>query len=422
MTIHKDLPEAELHEPKGMAASAVDTVYQANGAGSGSFKKFKPDNVVNVNSLTDFPTPSAGVITLAADTCYAIGVPLTTADRFVVAANNKITCNGIEGPLLTYSGTDTMFTGTDVNFQIDQAHLDCPNGMLLEFSAAGGTGIVRFDNSKLDSTTQFGKFTDIQGVILSRCALLNMDQGVELLGTAQVAVFSCEKLRTLTTSATFKFVEFNAIACSTLEIDDVIFAGPSGAIAISGATGSANVAANKLAVVSSCEFDPNMTALSGISSDDIRWEFENNSGVVDSFKAADTFITSTQTVTIASIGVFVVINGGSWASDIASRFTTTSAGKLTYISEVDATFLISGTATIEKVGGGSDILEMRVAKNGTTIPKSGTFTQSADPTTVSSQCLVTLTKDDTLELFVANNTSTGNIDVNVANLTARASG
>lgn len=422
MAQHKDLTGTDLHEPKDVAAAATGLVYITNGTGSGAFTKYKPDNIVHVNAMSDFPAPSGGIRTLVADTCYEVGAPLSTADRFAASANNKITCNGIEGPLLTYTGTGSMFSGTDVNFQVDQAHLDCPNGTLLEFSAAGGTGLIRFDNTKVDSMSQLGKFTDIQGVILSRCALLNMDQGIELLGTAQVAVFSCEKLRTVTTSATFKFVELNTVACSTLEIDDVIFNGPAGAIAISGAAASANVVANKLAVVSSCEFDPAMTALSGVANSDIRWEFENNSGVVDSFKAADTFITSTQTVTIVTQSVFVEIDGSSWTSDVASRFTVNSAGQLTYISEVDASFLVSGVATIEKTAGGTDVLEMRVTLNGTALAKSASFTETATPATVSSQALVDLTLGDTVELSVANNSSTGNIDVNVANLTARASG
>lgn len=40
MTIsHKLLPDNQLHEPKGVASAAVNTVYSANGAGSGTWKK-----------------------------------------------------------------------------------------------------------------------------------------------------------------------------------------------------------------------------------------------------------------------------------------------------------------------------------------------------------------------------------------------
>lgn len=40
MAEHVDLTDPELHEPKGFATAAADTVYVANGAGSGTFKSF----------------------------------------------------------------------------------------------------------------------------------------------------------------------------------------------------------------------------------------------------------------------------------------------------------------------------------------------------------------------------------------------
>jgi len=422
MALHKDQTGANLHEPIAIATALVDKVYVADGAGSGDFKFFKPRSVELVNAMTDFPAAVAGVRTLLDNKIYVVGTSISTADRFVLGVANMITSLSIEGPKLTYTGTDAMFTGVDKNFQVDQANLDCPNGTVLDMSGTGGTGFIRFDKTRVNNAVKLGKFTNMIGVVFSRCALLNLDDGIELLGANQYAVVSVEKLRTTTTSATYTFLDLGTIETVTCEVTDIIFDGPAGAVAIKGATGSANIAANKLAIVASCEFDPDMTALSGLTIEDIRWEFRANSGLANSIKATDTFITASEVVTIGSAGVFVAIGGTAWTSDISSRFTTTSAGVLTYISEQDSIFLVSGVATIEKVVGGTDVLEMRIAKNGTTIPKSGSFTEAATPTTVSSQALLSLTKNDTLQLFVANNTSAGNIDVNIANLTARASG
>lgn len=36
---HKNIPEAELHEPKGVSTAVLNTAYFANGAGSGTWKK-----------------------------------------------------------------------------------------------------------------------------------------------------------------------------------------------------------------------------------------------------------------------------------------------------------------------------------------------------------------------------------------------
>lgn len=48
---HSELPDNLLHEPKGASTAAEDTLYVANGTGSGAFKK------VPVNSL-DITVPS----------------------------------------------------------------------------------------------------------------------------------------------------------------------------------------------------------------------------------------------------------------------------------------------------------------------------------------------------------------------------
>lgn len=38
--IHKNLPDSELHEPKGIASAAADQVYVSDGAGSGTFRPY----------------------------------------------------------------------------------------------------------------------------------------------------------------------------------------------------------------------------------------------------------------------------------------------------------------------------------------------------------------------------------------------
>lgn len=416
--LHKDQTGVDLHEPKDVAAALVDLVYVTNGAGSGDFKFFKPNNVVLINVMSDFPTAVAGVRTLVADTHYKIGADVSTADRFALSANVSISCSDTNGPTLTYTGTDPMFTGTAVNFNVYQARLNAANATLVDMTS----GFFRLDNSTIEATTQDGKFTDMVGVVINRCSYLASLDGNKFFGSVVVGIYSQSKTRYITTSATNVFVDFGTAVFNLLEVTNIAFTAPAGAIGLKGLAASGNLGVGKLAVVADVSFSTAMTPLSGIVPDDIRWVFQANAGVANSIKAADTFITSTQTVTIVTSTVFVAIGGTSWTSDIAASFTTDIAGKLTYINELDATFLVGGIATIEKTAGGTDVLEMRIAKNGTTLAKSGSFTETATPATVSSQILVSLTKDDTLQLFVANNSSTGNVDVNVANLTARASG
>ena len=190
-----------------------------------------------------------------------------------------------------------------------------------------------------------------------------------------------------------------------------------------GAAASANIAVDNLANVIASSFLGGMTTiLSGIVTSDIRWEFKGNAGIEDSTKAADAYLSALQLVTIGTQSVFTPIGGTQFLSAVSDRFTVSTAGIITYISEQDACFIITTTATLDKVAGGSDVLAMRLAKNGTDEAKSQTQTQSADPTAVVSHAILELTKNDTISTEVANNSSTGNINVVDMNISVTLSG
>jgi hypothetical protein len=50
MANHADLTGAELHEPKGVSGATVDTVYKADGAGSGAWAKVASDEVTSADA------------------------------------------------------------------------------------------------------------------------------------------------------------------------------------------------------------------------------------------------------------------------------------------------------------------------------------------------------------------------------------
>lgn len=105
---HKDLPDAQLHEPKGVSSAAVDTAYVANGGGTGSWKAAPYQYTLNV-TLPDLSTassiyvvvPVGGTITKI---YTVINSSLTTADAnlsFLINAT-PITSSAI---VVTQSGS-----------------------------------------------------------------------------------------------------------------------------------------------------------------------------------------------------------------------------------------------------------------------------------------------------------------------------
>ncbi len=104
MALHKDLTGTDLHEPKGQAAAAVDTIYVANGSGSGTHKKIplasldltsiQSPNTVYVNAvLADVSAPSF-VLCPAPEGCVFVSAAMflngaiTVADAVVSFVRN----------------------------------------------------------------------------------------------------------------------------------------------------------------------------------------------------------------------------------------------------------------------------------------------------------------------------------------------
>lgn len=104
MTIHKNLSDAELHEPKGAATAASGTVYISDGAGSGTWIKLplssldltstqNPNTVYVSAVLTDVSTASS-ILVPAPENCtfvsarFYLGGAITVADSILTLTRN----------------------------------------------------------------------------------------------------------------------------------------------------------------------------------------------------------------------------------------------------------------------------------------------------------------------------------------------
>jgi len=99
MPTHASLTGADLHEPKGAAAASANTVYTANGSGSGTWQKVKDSSIdtstiFNINhdfitvSLADVSAPSAILIPISRSCTLSkvtsvIGGAITVADSTI---------------------------------------------------------------------------------------------------------------------------------------------------------------------------------------------------------------------------------------------------------------------------------------------------------------------------------------------------
>lgn len=370
-----------------------------------------PTRQVVVNSLSDFPAPVAGVITLAADTDYLLGDNVNLGTNRIVWASNA-TISGVSSIVntLTYTGTDDMFTITNVRAQLKDITISCTSGRVFNFSdntdsifrvmnctvfcdrfgtftssGSGGT-TARFTNVSPGIVTTSGlSFSGNWNTWLWERSTINISAGAMFnLGTAVFNYFLTDTiLVNLGATATF---------LSGLASSGNISATGSGQVRVTMSTGSG-------------------TILSGITPGDARWDFFHNSNIQDS--RADGIVAmqgNATATTIITPGTYVK-TAGTWTVISSSQFTGDTTGRLTYngVKNVRVPILVS--LSVEPVSGTNKTIGIRIAKNGTTIVNSTRTarTDSGTPVNISVPWLDTLSTNDFIEVFITNLSDTVNI-------------
>ena len=121
-------------------------------------------NIVIVNEMSDFPAAESGVITLANDTAYLVSADLTTSDRFVMG--NNCVLYGADSSVcsLTYTGTGTMITVTDVDCKVTLITLNAANGKVFDATQTTGQHVFQFVNLTVGECDEIGSIDSILAV------------------------------------------------------------------------------------------------------------------------------------------------------------------------------------------------------------------------------------------------------------------
>ena len=370
-----------------------------------------PSSTFIINNESDFPTQDATTITLDAGKQFIIGASFTTAKRFIVGHQSLITGGNILSPVLTYSGTGTMFTSVDASLTIRDLQVDHPLAQGFDFTDTVG-GQILFLNDKVRhlSGTKYGTFSDLQTILIEGGSAFDMDDGISNLGTGGL-IFSIDKMFFGSSSATFIGVDLGASIAQTVEINDLICVGPAGSIGITGATASANIPAGVVATVSGCNLSGVDTPLDTITVDDIRWFFAGNSGIPDTRKDALMSVDGNALETVIAASVTPVKVNAVWVCEGDSHFTCDTTGRITYIGENDFRTPIDFSTTVLMAAGSAKQVSVFVAINGTVIPQTGkeATVSSSSPSSVTTIWQHTFVTGDYAEVWVENDTDTNNI-------------
>lgn len=374
-----------------------------------------PNNIVVINSESDFPIPSGGVITLEDNKTYYIGAPISTANRFVMGVSNALTANNPLTPILEYTGTGTMFTGVDNNFTAENILLNAPNGQVFDMSSTGAGGnFLLLTLVIVLSCDKYGTFDNLQTIDITNSSSLATNDGLTIIGTTNWAVFSVTKFAMITTSATFVGIDLGVSVHKTMELTNYVVRGVTGAIALKGAAASANMTLGFLGMMQLSEFEGDVTPLSGLTTKDIRWSFTSNSSLPDTKPAAlINFKGNATTTTIAASstdGSNSVLIDSTWTEEDSSHFTFLSAGRLTYAGEIDRLFSITLISTLNPVN--NNTIALYIALNGTAIDGTGLgqIVNKDDAQSLVTTWELTLSENDYVEAFIENQTGTVDID------------
>lgn len=422
MAAHNTLTGAELHEPKGVAAAALGFALLADGAGSSSFQPPVGTNTVIVRQLSDLPTPSGGKHVLLANTSYRFGADVDIGTNFLeFGSGTDIVSAGAFTTILTYTGTGSMLVGVDVNATIQSITLDAPNAQVFDFKeTTGDTRVVLISDVLILNCLTTGTVEKLRTLVVDGISSLNCTKGFVFLGANQTGI-RLTSVALLSTSTSYIGLDFTGSTQKTVNINGVIFEGGAGSIGIKGDTASTNITSGFLANVGQVQFTGVTTPLSGITVDDIRWNFQGNGVVSDTMPDAMVSLTNNATDTVIAgvdtptkvLGTFVV--------ERASHFTGDTAGRITYTGERDLTTPIDACLTLDPVSGTNKVVRAYIALNGTIITNSGKAIQidSADPREITLMWQLTLTTNDFLEIFIENETDAVDFTVVDAILRAR---
>jgi hypothetical protein len=311
-----------------------------------------------------------------------------------------------------------MFKGTDVDFYINNVGIDPGSAnTAFEFDDTVG-GIRRFicENVAVTSCALFGSFTNLSLAQISNSNCLNAGSGVRFFGTSN-RIWSITQLALISTSPTFKGIDMGTATATILEYTNLFFSAPSGAFGISGLTNSGNVPVGRLGMINNSEFLGGMTDLENlVVSDDTRWLFRDNSPTPDTFPDALISFRNNATETVIATIDTPVLAAGTWIESQASFFTTTVAGRITYIAERTIKAPITISAGLISSGGGAITVTVYMAKNGVVVNASGVDVaiSGSIAQTITIPWQDSFALDDYVEIYVENNSNTTNIIVDHA--------
>ena len=363
---------------------------------------------VIINEASDFPAAVGGAITLEAETIYFVTDDLTLSDRFIFSQNSVMSSGDGTVIDLIYTGTNPMFSATDVSFKVKDIGVCCPNSDMLAINDSTGGALCQVVNTRVDECDTIGTCEGVFALVFQNVTFDDIiTNGILFTGNntiiniqTSVAVLNGGTLIDLGTSTTGGISIGTSYAITA-----------AGTTVLAGLPNSGNINAGGLGTVVNIRAAGLGSALSGIDPNDNLWQFSLNSTVKDTAIAGMASLRSNATETIIAVATTPVLLAGTFVADVENKFSGTAAGRLTHTGLKVITIPVTASLTGAPVSGVNIGVTYHLYKNGVDITRAlaTNIISSGSPKNTSLLWSLDLDTDDYLEIYVSNNTNTTNI-------------
>lgn len=398
-----------------------------------------PNNLIPINSIGDLPDPIGGEYVLLPGKVYEQGEALNIGTTCIrLREGTKWTQNNINGPLLEFDGTGSIFVAEDVTFEVSDCLVSAPNGQVFDAKSAGGRSDRAIINDCIVvACNKYGTFDNMRVLSITNANYVDADKsdmlsGITLkttTGASNWSVVAINQFGMFSNDPDFVGIDLTDTVHRQFELNDLIIRGDGGpdGRGIKALPNNGNMAPGVVAKVKDSEFT-GVQPLEGVTSADIRWLFSQNDGTpsagvvpVSSIAANPTLDTATTVpVGVGNQGVYIKVNQGNWSSALSERLGTTDDGDIINDTEQCILLQVNGFVTLEKVGGGADLVNARLVYNDDPSDPQSTDTtngtKNTDATSVPLIGLFTMLPGDTVSVYTANIEGTSDILVSNSKL------
>jgi hypothetical protein len=369
---------------------------------------------VEVNSLTDLPTPVSGVITLVANYTYLflkhidlLGSRLVCGQNTVIVGWSSENCSISSTGL---SGATALITST---YSLPIRSISFTHAKVFDLQGDITTTALDWFGVNLLNCTSGGTIKDYANFVMSDCAFLNSG-GFNFDGTIGTIGFSNSLFNTATGTTAINILS----TCNVSRRLRIIY---SSFVIGSGETGvnfstSATVGDEKY-ILDTINFSGGGTYTSGVTNTSNKALFVNCVGIANTSTRGFMYMINNATDTTiggGNVNVWVKALGTTTADTANSKFNH-SNNRLTYTGAFNTSFLVTVNTAVRS-GSSNQNISIGVAKNGTILANSEMTIRTATANQEhpgSTQYVIDLVANDYLELFVKNSQSP---DVRVSDL------